>query len=75
MSVIFVEKEGMIKMSFRSVDGFSVSNFAREHFQGGGHHNAAGGSSHASLQETVQEFLDILPKYKEELLEQPRLHS
>lgn len=75
MSVIFVEKEGMIKMSFRSVDGFSVSNFAREHFQGGGHHNAAGGRSHASLQETVQGFLDILPKYKEELLEQPRLHS
>lgn len=75
MSVIFVEKEGMIKMSFRSVDGFSVSSFAREHFQGGGHHNAAGGRSNLSLDETIQIFLDVLPKYKEELLTQPRIHS
>lgn len=75
MSVIFVEKEGMIKMSFRSVDGFSVSNFAREHFQGGGHHNAAGGRSNVSLVETVQLFLSVLPRYKEELLAQPLLHS
>ncbi len=73
MSVIFVEKEDLIKMSFRSVDGFSVSAFARDHFEGGGHHNAAGGRSKLSLEETIQKFLNLLPIYQEQLTSQPRL--
>jgi len=73
MSVIFVEKEDLIKMSFRSVDGFSVSAMAREHFDGGGHHNAAGGRSTLSLADTVQKFLDLLPNYQADLLAQPWL--
>lgn len=73
MSVIFVEKEDLIKMSFRSVDGFSVSALARDHFEGGGHHNAAGGRSKQSLEATVQKFLQLLPTYQADLLAQPRL--
>ena len=39
------ENEGKIKMSFRSQGNFSVDNFARNYFNGGGHLNAAGGVS------------------------------
>ncbi len=71
MSAIFIEKEGMIKMSFRSVDDFSVADLARDHFEGGGHKNAAGGKSHKSLEETVDKFLNLLPYYKNKIFLQP----
>jgi len=68
-AVIFIEdqKQGIIKMSFRSKGKFSVNNFARTHFNGGGHDNAAGGRSEVNLKETVSKFLEILPTYKQEL--------
>lgn len=50
------EKEGKIKMSFRSKGSFSVNEFARTYFQGGGHLNAAGGMSTDSISETVERF-------------------
>lgn len=68
-AVIFIEdqKQGIIKMSLRSKGGFSVNDFARKHFNGGGHLNAAGGRSEISLQRTVNQFLEVLPNYKNEL--------
>lgn len=71
MSAIFVEREDLIKISFRSVEDFSVSELARTHFDGGGHKNAAGGRSYDSLEKTLEKFLTLLPTYKETLLEQP----
>jgi phosphoesterase RecJ-like protein len=71
MSAIFIEKENLIKMSFRSVDDFSVADFARKNFEGGGHKNAAGGRSNESLEQTVKRFLGLLPDVKDELLVQP----
>lgn len=71
MSAIFVEREELIKISFRSVDNFSVSDFARENFDGGGHHNAAGGRSYQTLEKTVDKFLKLLPACKDGLLAQP----
>ena len=62
MAALFTEKDKMIKMSFRSVGDFSVNEFARENFEGGGHNNAAGGK------ETIEKFEGLLPKYKEELI-------
>ena len=50
------ESEGIIKMSFRSQGEFSVNDFARAYFNGGGHHNAAGGMSADSMKETVARF-------------------
>jgi len=69
-AVIFIEdqKQGIIKMSLRSKGQFSVNEFARNHFNGGGHINAAGGRSEDSLRNTVNNFLKIVPKYKNELL-------
>ena len=68
-AVIFIEDsmQKIIKMSFRSKGVFSVNEFARTYFNGGGHTNAAGGRSEKSLKETVRYFLEILPKYQIEL--------
>jgi len=65
-SVIFIEnqQENIIKISFRSKGNFSVNEFARHHFDGGGHINAAGGKSDLSLEATVEKFISILPTYK-----------
>ncbi|MFQ3340650.1 MAG: phosphoesterase RecJ-like protein [Flavobacteriaceae bacterium] len=50
------EQEGILKMSFRSQGEFSVNDFARTYFNGGGHHNAAGGMSTDSINDTVSRF-------------------
>ena len=68
-TALFTEnkEEGIIKISFRSTGDFSVNAFAREHFEGGGHQNAAGGRSTLSLQETLQKFESLLPHYQKQL--------
>ncbi|WP_185882538.1 DHH family phosphoesterase [Blattabacterium cuenoti] len=68
-SVFFFEeyKTSTIKISFRSIGTFDVNKFARTHFQGGGHKNAAGGISYTSLSESIDYFLNIIKKYKENL--------
>lgn len=67
--IIFIEgiQENFIKISLRSKGTFSVNDFARKHFNGGGHNNAAGGRSDVSLEETVTNFISILPDYKKNL--------
>ena len=68
-AAIFIEdkKQGIIKISLRSSGDFSVNEFSREHFNGGGHINAAGGRSEESLEKTIDKFLSLLPLYKNEL--------
>lgn len=68
-AVIFIEnkEEGIIKISFRSVGDFSVNKFARAHFNGGGHDNAAGGRSDVSMEETTKKFRKLLEDYKKDL--------
>ena len=66
-AAIFKEYDKHIRMSFRSQGSFSVNDFARANFEGGGHTNAAGGTSHESLQHTIEKFKGLLPQYKEEL--------
>lgn len=56
--------EGIIKISFRSKDGFDVNQYAREHFSGGGHINAAGGKSTDTLEATIQKFIATLAHTK-----------
>ena len=55
------------RMSFRSRGKFSVNDFARENFEGGGHVNAAGGVSHLGFDETVEKVISLLPKYADEI--------
>jgi phosphoesterase RecJ-like protein len=61
-SAFFVERDGEIKTSFRSKGDFDVNLFARQHFNGGGHANAAGGMSDLSLDETIIKFVALLSK-------------
>jgi phosphoesterase RecJ-like protein len=67
LAALFMEREGLVKISFRSKGDFSVNDLARKHFEGGGHRNAAGAYSYLSLQETISKFLSLLPAYKEQL--------
>ena len=68
-AVIFIEdkQEGIIKISLRSKGNFSVNDFSRAHFNGGGHINAAGGRSDLSLNDTINKFIAILPDYSNAL--------
>ena len=65
-TAIFIEnkEENIIKISFRSQGDFDVNQFAREHFNGGGHRNAAGGKSELTIGETVRKFEDLVQKLK-----------
>ncbi len=56
MAALLKEQDGKIKISFRSKGDLSVSDFARDHFRGGGHINAAGGMSTSSMEETIQKL-------------------
>lgn len=69
-AAIFIEdsQENFIKISFRSKGDFSVNDFARKHFDGGGHTNAAGGRSNLSMEETIKKFHEIIHDYKNELV-------
>ena len=68
-AAIFIEdvNNQIIKISFRSKGKFSVNQFARTYFNGGGHDNAAGGRSEVSMDSTISKFLKCLPKYKQAL--------
>ncbi|WP_233897093.1 DHH family phosphoesterase [Tenacibaculum piscium] len=68
-AAIFIEdkEQGIVKMSLRSKGNFSVNQFARNHFDGGGHDNAAGGKSDVSLEDTIATFTALLPEYQKVL--------
>jgi len=68
-SAIFIEKEGIVKASFRSKGNFPVNHFSRDHFNGGGHLNASGGDTKLSIEKAVEKFTQLLPGYKHQLLE------
>lgn len=70
-AIIFIENKAddIVKISLRSKGDFSVNEFSRNHYNGGGHTNAAGGRSLKNLTDTIEEFISILPRYKKELNE------
>lgn len=67
LSALFTERRELVRISLRSKGCFSVNIFAREHFNGGGHKNAAGANSYHSIEKTTQIFENLLPLYKDEL--------
>lgn len=62
-AAFFTERENRIRCSFRSTGDADVNVFAREYFDGGGHKNAAGGSSYISLKETLDKFEKLIPLF------------
>jgi phosphoesterase RecJ-like protein len=59
----FSEEKEKVKISFRSKGDIDVNTFARQYFEGGGHKNAAGGSSKESLNTTLQKFRGLVLEY------------
>jgi phosphoesterase RecJ-like protein len=67
LAILLTERSDRIRLSFRSKGDFSVNSFARNHFKGGGHLNAAGGDSYLSMDETIDKLIGLLPQYKDQL--------
>jgi phosphoesterase RecJ-like protein len=67
LAAIVIDREEERKWSFRSKGNFDVNIFARTHFEGGGHANAAGGRSSKSVEQTLQDFKTIIENYKTQL--------
>jgi len=64
LSIFITERADGVKLSFRSKGNIDVNEFAKEYFNGGGHKNAAGGSSKLSVSETKKRLIDLLYKNK-----------
>ncbi|MBS1657067.1 MAG: bifunctional oligoribonuclease/PAP phosphatase NrnA [Bacteroidetes bacterium] len=67
VSALIMERQGEVKLSLRSKGDFSVEKICREHFGGGGHRNASGGTSYTSVKETKEKLISILALQKSEL--------
>ncbi|HNW56837.1 MAG TPA: DHH family phosphoesterase [Bacteroidales bacterium] len=59
-STLFIEKDGFVKLSFRSTGKFPTNEFASLYFSGGGHMNASGGEYYDTLDNTISYFLKVL---------------
>ena len=64
---LLIDRTEERKWSFRSKGDFDVNEFARNHFEGGGHRNAAGGRSSQTIEEEVKRFKDIIKQYENDL--------
>jgi len=67
LAAIVIDREEERKWSFRSKGNFDVNIFARLHFEGGGHKNAAGGRSSDSVEATTKKFHEVIQQYEKEL--------
>jgi phosphoesterase RecJ-like protein len=67
LSILITEKDNKLRLSMRSKGDFSVNDLARNHFNGGGHKNAAGGNVTGTIDDLIADFKQILPNYKKDL--------
>jgi bifunctional oligoribonuclease and PAP phosphatase NrnA len=70
MAALVIDRDEERKWSFRSKGNIDVNTFARKHFNGGGHFNAAGGRSNDPLPQTVALFKKVLAQEKDLLQNQ-----
>ena len=63
LAVIFIQEGDYVKMSLRSKGATDVNRLAREHFNGGGHINAAGGRYDGTIDEAVAYCKSVLPDF------------
>ncbi|MCO5230498.1 MAG: DHH family phosphoesterase [Chitinophagales bacterium] len=64
ISVLIKEEREITKLSFRSKGDINVNEFARAHFEGGGHKNAAGGKSILPPDWIIKKIIELLEKEK-----------
>lgn len=60
LAALFSEREGKVRISFRSVGDYPANEFSKNNFEGGGHLNAAGGISHTSMEKTLEKFNQLI---------------
>lgn len=59
-TAFFTDRENRVRVSFRSKGDFDVNIFARKHFNGGGHHNAAGAFFNGTIEEAIKHFEKVV---------------
>jgi len=69
LAAFIVERRDKVKLSLRSKGEFPANDICKKYFNGGGHRNAAGGTSTDSLEQVIDQFKLILPKYKNLLVQ------
>jgi phosphoesterase RecJ-like protein len=69
LAAFIVERTDKVKLSLRSRGEFPANDICKRYFNGGGHRNAAGGTSTDSLEEVIKQFKLILPEYKKLLIQ------
>lgn len=62
-AVMLTEKDDLIRISFRSKDDYAINQIARDHFEGGGHKNAAGGNSYQSMSATIEKLRLVMTEF------------
>ena len=67
LAALLIDRDEKRKWSFRSKGAFDCNTFARRHFNGGGHFNAAGGESDDSLEQNIKQFKTALKEYATQL--------
>lgn len=60
ISILFKQDRDKIKISFRSKKDIDISKFAKTHFDGGGHKNAAGGMTKLSIEQAEAKLLLLI---------------
>src|SRR5690606_37211382 len=65
LAALFIDRTELIKLSLRSIGEIPCNEICRKYFNGGGHLNAAGGSSNEELSKVVERFKSVLPEYSE----------
>lgn len=63
VAAFFAEKEGIVKISFRSKGEYHVNVLAAKHFEGGGHKYAAGGMSSDGITAAIDKFKSLINQY------------
>ena len=67
LAALLIDRDEKRKWSFRSKGDFDCNTFARKHFNGGGHYNAAGGERDESLEENLRMFREAIREHKSQL--------
>jgi bifunctional oligoribonuclease and PAP phosphatase NrnA len=63
IAAFITEQPTIIKISLRSKGDINVQQICHNHFNGGGHKNASGGSAYAKLDDVISRFVKVLPTY------------
>ncbi len=65
LAALIIERPDKVKLSLRSTGDFPANEICKKYFNGGGHRNAAGGTSDEPVDVVREKFNAILPEYKE----------